>query len=228
MTMPYVAPEQLMKDRADFARQGIARGRSVVALRYRDGICLVAENHSRSLHKISEIHDRLAFAGVGRFNEFESLRIAGIRHADLRGYAYDRSDVTGRALAHAYAQLLGAIFSSQSEKPYEVELIVAELGAEPSGDQMFRLTPDGSVIDESDWLVVGGSAEAIEARVSTAYAADLDLSAALTLAASALGGDSPLSADHLEVGVLDRRTPGRRTFRRLDDVEIAGHLGAQA
>ena len=146
MSMPfYVAPEQQMKDRADFARKGIARGRSVVVLRYADGIVFVAENRSQALHKVSEIYDRIGFAAVGRYNEFENLRQAGIRYADLRGYSYDRTDVTGRGLANAYAQLLGTIFSSGGEKPYEVEIFVAELGATSAQDQIYRLTYDGSV-----------------------------------------------------------------------------------
>ena len=148
MSMMYVAPEQQMKDRADFARKGIARGRSVVVLRYADGICFVAENRSQALHKVSEIYDRIGFAAVGRYNEFENLRIAGIRHADLRGYSYDRADVTGRGLANAYAQLLGTIFSAGGEKPYEVEIVVAELGESSEEDQIYRLTYDGSVGDE--------------------------------------------------------------------------------
>ena len=151
MSMPfYVAPEQQMKDRADFARKGIARGRSVVVLHYADGILFVAENRSQALHKVSEIYDRIGFAAVGRYNEFENLRTAGIRYADLRGYSYDRTDVTGRGLANAYAQLLGTIFSAGGEKPYEVEIVVAELGAVPEQDQIYRLTYDGSVGDEDE------------------------------------------------------------------------------
>ncbi len=169
MSMPfYVAPEQQMKDRADFARKGIARGRSVIVLRYADGILFVAENRSQALHKVSEIYDRLGFAAVGRYNEFENLRTAGIRYADLRGYSYDRTDVTGRGLANAYAQLLGTIFSSGGEKPYEVEIVVAELGPTPETDQIYRLTYDGSVADENGYAVMGGSAEAITETVRRA------------------------------------------------------------
>ena len=114
MSMPfYVSPEQMMKDRADFARKGIGRGRSVAVIRYADGVLFVSENPSAALHKISEIYDRIAFAAVGRYNEFENLRIAGVRLADMRGYSYDRLDVTGRGLANAYAQTLGTIFSSR-------------------------------------------------------------------------------------------------------------------
>ena len=162
MSMPfYVAPEQQMKDRADFARKGIARGRSVVVLHYADGIVFVAENRSQALHKVSEIYDRIGFAAVGRYNEFENLRMAGIRYADFRGYSYDRTDVTGRGLANAYAQLLGTIFSSGGEKPYEVEIVVAELGPTAAQDQIYRLTYDGSVADEQNFAVMGGSAEVI-------------------------------------------------------------------
>src|SRR6476659_979781 len=144
MSMPfYVSPEQLMKDRADFARKGLARGRSVAVLHYADGIMFVSENPSQSLHKVSELYDRLAFAAVGRYNEFENLRIAGVRLADMRGYSYDRRDVTGRALANAYAQTLGTIFSSGGEKPYEVEIFVAEVGDTAEEDQIYRLTYDG-------------------------------------------------------------------------------------
>ena len=174
MTMPfYVAPEQQMKDRADYARKGIARGRSVVVLHYADGILFVAENRSQALHKVSEIYDRIAFAAVGRYNEFENLRQAGIRYADLRGYSYDRTDVTGRGLANTYAQVLGTIFSSGGDKPYEVEIVVAELGATPALDQIYRLTYDGSVGDEADFAVMGGSADVIAEVVSRGFTSGL-------------------------------------------------------
>ena len=166
MSMPfYVSPEQLMKDRADFARKGIARGRSLVVVQYADGIVFVSENLSQALHKVSEIYDRIGFAAVGRYNEFENLRMAGIRYADFRGYSYDRTDVTGRGLANAYAQLLGTIFSSGGDKPYEVEIIVAELGATRTTDQIYRLTYDGSVGDEESFAVMGGSADVITEAV---------------------------------------------------------------
>ena len=162
MSMPfYVSPEQMMKDRADFARKGIGRGRSVAVIRYADGVLFVSENPSAALHKISEIYDRIAFAAVGRYNEFENLRIAGVRLADMRGYSYDRLDVTGRGLANAYAQTLGTIFSSGAEKPYEIEIFVAEVGDTPEDDQVFRLTFDGQVVEEHDVAVMGGAAESV-------------------------------------------------------------------
>ena len=158
-SMPfYVSPEQLMKDRADYARKGIARGRSVVVLGYDKGIAFVAENQSRALHKVSEIYDRIAFAAVGKYNEFENLRVAGVRYADLRGYSYDRTDVTARGLANAYAQTLGTVFTQES-KPYEVEIVVAEVGATAEGDQIYRLTYDGSVADEQGFIAMGGAGE---------------------------------------------------------------------
>src|SRR6187397_663167 len=149
MTMPfYASAEQIMRDRSEYARKGIARGRSVVVLTYADGVLFVAENISTALHKVSEIYDRIGFAAVGRYNEFENLRAAGVRLADLRGYSYDRRDVTGRSLANAYAQTLGTIFSSGGEKPYEVEIFVAEIGDDVADDQIYRLTYDGQVADE--------------------------------------------------------------------------------
>ena len=172
MSMPfYVSPEQLMKDRADFARKGIARGRSVAVVRYADGVLFVSENPSAALHKISEIYDRIAFAAVGRYNEFENLRIAGVRLADMRGYSYDRRDVTGRGLANAYAQTLGTIFSSGGEKPYEIEIFVAEVGDSAEDDQVFRLTFDGQVVEEHDYAVMGGAAEAVTTYLKERYAA---------------------------------------------------------
>src|ERR671937_777822 len=170
MSMPfYVSPEQLMKDRADFARKGIARGRSVVVVQYVDGLLFVAENQSQALHKISEIYDRIGFAAVGRYNEFENLRIAGVRLADMRGYSYDRRDVTGRALANAYAQTLGAIFSSGGEKPLEVEIIVAEIGNSGAEDQIYRLTYDGSIADVRGYAVMGGPADQVADYVGEHY-----------------------------------------------------------
>lgn len=218
----YVAPEQQMKDRADFARKGIGRGRSVVVLHYADGILFVAENRSQALHKVSEIYDRIGFAAVGRYNEFENLRTAGIRYADLRGYSYDRTDVTGRGLANAYAQLLGTIFSSGGEKPYEVEIVVAELGATDSQDQIYRLTYDGSVADENDFAVMGGQAEVITEVVRRGFRPDLGLAEAARLAVDALAADGGPSAprreigvEALEVAILDRARALPRKFRRL-------------
>ncbi len=223
-SMPfYVSPEQLMKDRADFARKGIARGRSVIVLGYDHGIAFVAENPSRSLHKVSEIYDRIGFAAVGKYNEFENLRVAGVRYADLRGYSYDRSDVTARGLANAYAQTLGAVFTQES-KPYEVEIAVAEVGASAGTDQIYRLTYDGSVGDEHGFVVMGGAAEQIEVGLREGWHDGMTLSEALRLAVRLLGSepaggtDRELAADSLEVAVLERGRP-RRTFRR-----ITGHL----
>src|SRR5580765_858325 len=160
MSMPfgYVSPEQVMKDRADYARKGIARGRAVLVMTYADGILFVAENPSSALHKVSEIYDRIGFAAVGKYNEYENLRVAGIRLADMRGYSYDRRDVTARSLANAYAQTLGAIFTEQ-QKPYEVELCVAEVGLVADDDQIYRLSYDGTIADEPNFLVMGGQAE---------------------------------------------------------------------
>ncbi|GAA2759531.1 proteasome subunit alpha [Actinopolymorpha rutila] len=220
MTMPfYVSPEQQMKDRADFARKNISRGRGVAVLQYDNGIVLVAENRSPALHKISEIYDRIAFAAVGRYNEFENLRVAGVRSADMRGYSYDRRDVTARGLANFYAQVLGTIFSSVAEKPYEVELFVAEVGESAEQDQIYRLTYDGSVADERGFAAMGGSAEQINAFLERRYQPGRSLSVALALAVEALGqdgnGNRRLDANQLEVAVLDRTRVQKRKFRRL-------------
>ena len=241
MTMPfYVSPEQLMKDRADFARKGIARGRSVAVVQYTDGVVFVAENPSKALHKISEIYDRIGFAAVGRYNEFENLRIAGVRLADMRGYSYDRRDVTGRALANAYAQTLGTIFSSGGEKPYEVELFVAEVGETAADDQIYRLTYDGSVADIQGVGVMGGQSENVEEYLTSRYTEGLDLNSAIKLAVEALGQVShgnaaagapneahrSLAADDLEVGVLDRTRILARKFKRLSTEAVEQALRA--
>src|SRR6476659_2157474 len=164
----YASPEQFMRDRSDYARKGIARGRSVVVTRWAGGVLFVAENHTPTLHKVSEIYDRIGFAGVGKYNEYENLRVAGIRLADLRGYSYDRRDVTARALANAYAQTLGTIFTEQ-QKPYEVEICVAEVADSAEDDQLYRLTYDGTIVDEPEFLVMGGQAEAITAELRRGF-----------------------------------------------------------
>jgi proteasome alpha subunit len=220
MTMPfYVAPEQVMKDRADYARKGIARGRALVAAVYDDGILICAENPSRTLHKVSEIYDRIAFAGVGKYNEFDSLRRAGVRHADLKGFAYAREDVDARSLANAYAQTLGQVFTHEM-KPFEVEILVAELGGGPEDDQLFHILYDGTVMDENDHTVLGGEAETIASRLDEALSDTRELGAALRAATGALGGaDRTLGATDLEVAVL-ARSNGRRAFRRIVDPEL--------
>ena len=220
MSMPfYVSPEQQMRDRADYARKNIARGRGSIVLQYDHGIALVAENRHRALHKISEIYDRIAFAAVGRYNEFESLRIAGVRMAELHGYSYDRADVNALMLANRYAQVLGSIFSNAGEKPYEVETVVAEVGASSEEDEIYRLTYDGSVAAEHGFAVMGGAAETLTTYVAERYQPGQSLASALALAVDTLGRDSDeprvLEPDHLEVAVLDRTRTQKRKFRRL-------------
>jgi proteasome alpha subunit len=210
----YVAPEQVMKDRADYARKGIARGRALVAIRYPEGIAIVAENPSDTLRKVSEIYDRIAFAGVGKYNEFDQLRVAGIRAADLKGVQYSRDDVDARTLANQYAQMLGTIFTHEM-KPMEVEILVAEVGLEPDGDQMFHILYDGTVVDQRDMAVLGGDADAIGERLRAGYQPDLDLDATVCLGVAALAGDDrELPTGDLEVAVLARGN-GRRCFERL-------------
>jgi len=212
----YVAPEQQAKDKADFARKGIARGRSVVVLQYTDGILFVADNPSKALHKISEIYDRIAFAAVGKYNEFENLRLGGVRYADVTGYTYDRQDVTARGLANVYAQTLGTIFTEQY-KPYEVELVVAQVGEDAAADQLYRLTFDGSVQDERGFVAMGGKADAVAAALKDSYSDDMSLAAALKAAVHALeqqDSDRHLDATSLEAAVLDRNRE-HRLFRRL-------------
>jgi proteasome alpha subunit len=224
MSMPfYVAPEQVMKDRADYARKGIARGRAAVAVRYHDGVALVAENPSNTLRKVSEIYDRIAFAGVGKYNEFDQLRVAGVRAADLKGFQYSREDVDARSLANQYAQILGQVFTHEM-KPMEVEILVAEVGLNADGDQLFHILYDGTVMDERRYTVLGGDAEAIGGRLAASFAVDLEVAAAVRICAAALSGpDRTLQADDLEVAVL-ARSNGRRCFRRATDADVAGYL----
>ncbi|HEU5081799.1 MAG TPA: proteasome subunit alpha [Acidimicrobiales bacterium] len=225
MSMPfYVAPEQVMKDRADYARKGIARGRSLCAVTYDDGILICAENSSATLRKISEIYDRIAFAGVGKYNEFDQLRVAGVRHADLKGYSYSREDVDARSLANAYAQMLGQIFTHEM-KPMEVEILVAEIGHTREQDELFHILYDGSVVDENRFSVLGGEAEPILGRLEEAWRDDFDQAGALRAAVAALAGpDRALGADDLEVAVL-ARSLDRRKFARIEGEQLAALLG---
>jgi len=239
----YSSVDQLLRDRSELARKGIARGRSVVVLTYSDGVLFVAENQSRSLRKVSEIYDRIGFAAVGRYNEFEALRTGGIRMADVRGYTYDRRDVTGRMLANAYAQMVGAAFIDQ-QKPFEVELCIAEVGAEAGGDQLYRITYDGSITDEPSYVVMGGTTEPISTKLKDTYESGLDLAAAIgiavqglqtqaapsgTGASSANGGTQTakvLGVGALEVAVLERSRP-RRSFRRITGAALRTLLPAE-
>jgi proteasome alpha subunit len=221
MTMPfYVSPEQVMKDRADYARKGIARGRSLIALEAADGIVIVAENPSRTLYKISEVYDRIAFAGVGKYNEFELLRIAGVRNADLKGYSYSREDVNARSLANAYAQTLGQVFTHEM-KPYEVEILVAQVGVRPEDDELFHILYDGTVMDEEGHTVLGGEAERIADMIEARYQPGLTATDAIKLGASVLGESdgAPLSPGQLEVAVLEREAAAR-AFRRIKGDEL--------
>ncbi|HEY8295695.1 MAG TPA: proteasome subunit alpha [Micrococcaceae bacterium] len=231
----YVSPEQVMKDRADFARKGISRGRSVVVASCADGIALVAENPSPSLHKIGEIYDKIAFAAVGKYNEFESLRQAGVRYADVRGYSYDRGDVTARGLASVYAQSLGAVFTAE-QKPFEVELAVAEVGRSQAEDHLYRLTFDGSIADENGFIAMGGAVESVHAALAAGWDASAGLGATVRLAVQVLSasgnGAAPLGAGSVEAALLERNSESARgsvrAFRRLDPDELTAILSAAA
>ena len=220
MSMPfgYVSPAQAMRDKAEYARQGIARGRSCVTLQYEGGILLMAPNPSSALHKISEIYDRIAFAAVGRYNEYENLRKAGITYADITGYQFDRHDVTARGIANYYAQNLGTIFT-ENLKPFEVEIVVAEVGTRPEADQIYRITFDGSVTDEPGFVAFGGQADQVSAALKERYSAGMSLAEAFSAALAALtatgnGERTELASTQLEVAILDR-TRDHRTFRRI-------------
>jgi proteasome alpha subunit len=224
--MPYVAPEQLMKDRSEYAHKGIARGRSVVGLEYDDGLLFLAENPSATLHKISEVYDRIAFAGVGKYSEFEELRIAGIRLADMRGYQYGREDVKARDLANAYSQALSTIFTQQM-KPYEIELLVGEVDGEIGGCAIYHILFDGSVTDEHGYVAMGGHAEDLTDALRDRYTEGWDLPTAIRAAVAALAATPEprtIEADQVEAGTLDRTREQRRKFRRLTPEELTSAL----
>jgi proteasome alpha subunit len=229
MPLPYyVSPEQMMKDRAEYARKGIARGRSMVALEYQDGVLLVAENPSTLLHKISEIYDRIAFAGVGKYNEFENLRIAGVRHADVKGYSYSREDVTAKALANAYSQALGNIFT-EGIKPFEVEVLVVEVMDGTGGkNELYHILYDGTIEDERQYAAMGGQSDEIRRFLKEHYREGMVLAEAMKLGVRALTvtQNKTLTERGLEVAVLDRNRE-RRKFRRIADAELRAALGRE-
>lgn len=222
MPMPYyVSPEQMMQDKAEYARKGIAKGKSLVALEYADGVLLTAENPSSSLSKISEIYDCISFAGVGKYSEFENLRKSGIRYADIKGYTYSRADVTGKSLANAYSQVIGNIFTKEI-KPLEVEILVVEVGAAADKNSLYHISFDGSINDYHNYAVIGGHAEIVNTFLRDRYQANLALNHALRLSRQALENtaeNKTILEDHLEVAILDRNLDGRK-FRRLPCAEL--------
>ncbi|MFQ5455396.1 MAG: proteasome subunit alpha [Nitrospirota bacterium] len=221
MALPYyVSPEQIMQDKAEYSKKGIAKGKSIIALGYDDGVVLAAENPSSSLNKISEIYDQIAFAGAGKYSEFENLRKAGIRHADLKGYLYSREDVTAKSLANAYSQSLGTIFS-QEIKPLEIEILVVEVGKIREDDQLYRISFDGSIYEEKEFAVIGGKSEDIITFLRDRYKGNMSVEESLKLSVSALenSNNHKITPDNLEVAVLDRRVEGRR-FKKITHEEI--------
>src|SRR6266851_327684 len=228
MPLPYyVSPEQMMKDKAEYARKGISRGKAIVTIEYRDGVLLVAENPSTLLHKISEIYDRIAFAGVGKYNEFENLRVAGVRHADVKGYSYSRGDVSAKSLANAYSQALGNIFT-QDIKPFEVEVLVVEVGdVNGAKNEIYHILYDGTIEDEKNYAAMGGQADEIRRFLKEHYQDAMSLEDAVQLGVRALNvtQNKTLGARDLEVAVLDA-TKARRKFRRIPLEALGQLLGA--
>jgi proteasome alpha subunit len=217
MPLPYyVSPEQMIQDKAEYAKKGIAKGRSLIVMEYADGVLLAADNPSASLHKISEVYDNIAFAGAGKYSEFEHLRKAGIRHADLTGYMYSREDVTARSLSNAYSQSLGTAFG-QEVKPLEVEILVVQVGGDGHSSEIYRISFDGSIVDERGFAVIGGRSDNVQTYLKDRTSTELPtLKGALALCQAALeqSGSQKIPSENLEVAVLDRTRTGRK-FRRL-------------
>ncbi|MFI5303886.1 MAG: proteasome subunit alpha [Nitrospiria bacterium] len=225
MPVPYyVSPEQLMQDKAEYAKKGIAKGRSIVVLEFDEGVLFVADNPSSSLNKISEIYDNIAFAGAGKYSEFENLRKAGIRHADLKGYMYSREDVTAKSLANAYSQSLGTIFS-QEVKPLEVEILVVAISESGGISEIYRIDFDGSISDEKGFTAIGGKADEIKNELKNKYASDLSMKKAFKLALESIESidNKKLNIQGIEVALLDRKRIGRK-FRRLNPDEIKEYV----
>jgi len=226
MPMPYyVSPEQVMQDKAEYAKKGIAKGRSLIVMEYQDGVLLVADNPSASLYKISEVYDTIAFSGAGKYSEFENLRKAGIRHADLKGFMYSREDVTARALANAYSQTLGTVFS-QELKPLEVELLVVQVGDNGKSNEIYRISFDGSIFDERGYAVIGGRSDAVQIYLKERYKQAPPLKEALSLCLNALESVTTQKLPHegLEIALLARERVGRK-FRRLSLADTTKLLG---
>ena len=221
----YVSPDQMMQDKAEYAKKGISKGRSIIAIEYQEGILLVADNPSVSLNKISEIYDNIAFAGAGKYSEFQNLRKAGIQHADLKGYAYSREDVTARSLANAYSETLGTIFS-QDIKPWEVEILVVEIFQHPRENEIYRISFDGSIMDEKGFAAVGGKADSLRDYLKGKHRKNASLTDALDLTLKGFGEvvDKKIGVGNLEVAVLDRNRTGRK-FKRFLQNELKDFLG---
>src|SRR5881397_1071775 len=160
-----------------------------------------------------------------KYNEFEMLRKAGIRHADLKGYTYSREDVTAKSLANAYSQSIGSLFSADP-KPLEVELLVVEVGQDGKPNELYRISFDGSIIDERGVAVIGGKADALLTFLKARWTAPtFSLREALRLSIEALDTvtNQKLGSEALEAAVLDRTRTGR-TFRRIGSAEIKALL----
>jgi len=224
----YVSPEQWYQDKAEYARKGIARGRPIVALEYDTGIVMMAENRSATLRKISEIYDRIAFGGVGKLDEYETLRKSGVRYADMRGYSFSREDVAGKSLANEYSNVLGSVFTREM-KPLEVEILVVEI--KEKGSALYQIRYDGSMSDMTHWATIGGDSDKLGDVIRGGWKAGIPLKDAAKLARRALAGSGigaaidDLDEKSLEIAILDRTRIGR-TFRRVVGEEAQALLRA--
>jgi proteasome alpha subunit len=220
----YVSPEQIMQEKEDFARKGIEKAKEVIALEYQDGIVMVAENPLATVFKISEIYDRITLAATGLYPDYEALRVAGIQAAEVKGFTYNREDVTAKWLTNVYSQHIGAIHRQADAKPLEIELLLCEIREDASSsNRIYHLSFDGTFWEDNRYAVIGGRAEKITANLEDKYTEGLDLNGAVKLAVKVfetleaeVGNEHPyeITADTIEAAVLDE-TRNRRKFRRL-------------
>ena len=157
---------------------------------------------------------------MGKYNEFDRLREAGIRWADGTGFTYSREDVDARALANYYGQHLGDMFT-EGQKPLEVEILVAQLGNKLHPTKLYRIAYEGTITDEPRFVVLGGDAETIKDRFAALDESVHNFADTLKYAVSALAGpDRTVPPGDLEVGILEDRG-SRRTFSRLVDARVS-------
>ena len=190
----------------------------------------MAPNPSRALHKISEIYDRIAFAAVGRYNEYENLRKAGVTYADVTGYQFDRRDVTARGIANWYAQQLSARSSPRSQQAVSrLRSSSPRRQKAPADDQIYRITFDGSVADEHGFAAIGGQADQVSTVLKERYSDGMSLIEALSAALAALAAPTtvsrltcPAASSRWPCSTAAARTAPGRLVRRPPGAAAAG------
>jgi len=147
---------EAVANRREYVREQLKGGSPAFAASLPDGILLLAVGSGQS--KVFELFDRHALAGLGHPADIEKIRQAAIDAAHTESFTRAPEDVSLRRLVgFGLSPQLKTNFEQIFAAPFLVELLLAEIGPEPTKDLLLRLHFDGGFRFQMGGVMVAAS-----------------------------------------------------------------------